>query len=228
MGYIHNPRVTVLSWPTGVEPRTRTLHRTGKSSAHVSPINRATQTQELVGGVWTGKAQFPPLDDEQQRVMRVFIPKLRGTSGFFDFCAESTVAEIPAQPAGQNLDIVADGPRLAVQVSPRFLETHGWDDAPGTLLIGASEHISYDDATGWRRLHVVVEDCFAQPTGLASMKVEPPVRHAVAPDGRLHLDCPNGIFKLASDEEGAITQSPESGEMSISIIEAFSPRVIIE
>lgn len=228
MGYVHNPRVQVLPWPTEVEPRTRTLHRTGKSNAHVSPLNRATQTQELVGGVWMCRAEFPPLNAAEQRWMRVFIAKLRGTAGFFYFPAESTVAPIPVQPPGQGPDIVAEGPRLAVQTSPRILETQGWEEAPGTLLIAKGEHISYDDATGWRRLHLVVENCYAQPGGVASMKVEPPVRHAVTPDGRLHLACPNGIFKLASEEEGAITQTPGSGEMSISMVEAFPPRVIVD
>lgn len=228
MSYVHNPRVNVLPWPTGVEPRTRTLHRTGKSSAHVSPLNRATQTQELVGGVWKCSAEFPPLNDAEQRKMRVFTAKLRGSAGYFYFPAESTVAAIPAQPPGQGPDIVAEGPRLALQSAPRVLESQGWDAAPGRLLIAKGEHISYDDATGWRRLHVVVEDCYAQPGGLASMKVEPPVRHAVVPGGRLHLECPCGIFKLATEEEGAITQSPRSGEMSISMVEAFPPRVVVE
>jgi hypothetical protein len=222
MSYVHNPRVTVLPWPTGVEPRTRTLHRKGKSSAHVSPLNRATQTQELVGGVWEGDIGFPPLDEEQQRKVRVFIARLRGTAGYFYFAAESTVAAIPAQPAGQGPDIVA------AQVYPRVLYTLGWDEAPGTLLIAKGEYISYDDAAGWRRLHRVVADCYAQPGGFAQMSVEPPVRHPIAPGGRLHLDCPNGVFRLASDEEGVITQNPESGDLSISIVEALPPRVVVD
>lgn len=227
MSYLYNPHVVILPWPDSVECRTRVLTRTGKTAAHVSPLDRSTQTQELVGGTWVLSAQFPPLDDEQQRTMRVFIAKLRGISGYFYFPAESTVAPIPPQPTGQGPDIVSEGPRLAEQVSPGQLETMGWDDPPGTLLFSDGEHVSYDDADGWRRLHVVVGDCYAGPGGSASLKVRPPVRNAVAVGSRLHDVCPNAIFRLVSDEEGAITQTAESGEVSISAVEAPPPRILV-
>lgn len=227
MSYVYNPNVRILPWPDMVECRERVLKRTGKTAAHVSPLDRTTQTQELVGGNWELSAQFPPLDEEQQRTMRVFTARLRGQAGYFYFAAESTVAPIPPQPVGQGPDIVSDGPRLAEQVSPGQLETMGWDEPAGALLFSAGEHISYDDANGWRRLHVVVEDCYAEPDGSASLKVRPPVRSPTAVGSRLHVDCPNGIFRLVSDEEGGITQTAESGDMSISAIEAPPPRVVV-
>ena len=227
MGYVYNPEVEILAWPDTVECRTRVLSRPGKTAAHVSPLDRSTQTQELIGGNWELSAQFPPLDDEQQRTMRVFIARLRGRAGYFYFPAESTVAPVPEQPLGQGPEIVNTGPRLAAQVSPGQLETIGWDEPAGTLLISAGEYISYDDAEGWRRLHVVVHDCYARSDGLASLAVRPPVRSAIAVGGRLHVDCPNGIFRLVSDEEGGITRTAESGEFSISAVEAPPPRVIV-
>jgi hypothetical protein len=228
MSYNYNPAVTILPWPEDVEPSERVLHRTGKTSVLVSPLTRATQTQELVGGTWVLSLKFPPLDEEQQRSLRVFFARLKGMSGYFYVAAESTVAMIPEQPDDQGPDLVSDEPRLSVQLTPGQLETEGWDEPAGTLLFSAGEYVSYDDANGWRRLHVVVRDCYAQDGGLATLEVQPPVRASVTPGARLHIACPNGIFRLPSDDEGVITQTAESGEVSISAVEAFPPRVMVD
>lgn len=228
MSYDYNPAVTILPWPEDVEPNERVLSRTGKTSVLTSPLTRATQTQELVGGTWVLNLKFPPLDEEQQRALRVFLARLRGRSGYFYYPAESTVALIPPQPADQGPDLVSDEPRLAVQVAPGQLETEGWDDPAGALLFSAGEYVSYDDASGWRRLHVVVQDCYARDGGVATLKVQPPVRSSVVSGARLHIACPNGVFRLASDEEGRITKTAESGEVTISAIEAPPPRVMVD
>lgn len=220
------PTPLILPWPASVEPRERTLHLTGKTTRHVSPLTRTTQTQELPGGRWILSATFPPLDTDQQRTMRVFLARLKGVQGYFYFPADATALPLPSQPAGAGPEMVTVGPRLAVQTGALTLRTRGW--GAGELVFSAGEYVSVDDAAGWRRLHLVTADAWSDNAGEAALQVEPPVRYETVENARLHYECPSAVFRLASDEEGAISQTADGfASLSIQAVEAPRPRSLI-
>lgn len=59
----------------------------------------------------------------------------------------------------------------------------------------------------------------------AALPVEPPVRYATKENARLHYEAPCTVFRLMSDEEGAIVQTADGfASLSIQAVEAPPPR----
>jgi hypothetical protein len=229
MGYVYNPVWTVFPWPSELVPNSRKLrYAYAGGKRFVSPITGTTQTQTLPGGRWLLEASFSLLDEAQTRIARLFLTKLRGSAGLFYFPADSTIYPPVAQPESSPTP-VSSGPRLATQNLAGKLRTRGWDAAPGELLLSAGEYVSYDDDLyGWRRLHVVVQNAYAASGGLCDLVVEPPVRPGLVVDAPLHVECPSGIFRLASDIEGALTETPDGAQLSIAAVQAARPYINVE
>jgi hypothetical protein len=74
-----------ISIPTGINPSSYTLGYMTNTRVNTSPFTFSTQRIESYGQAWTLKMDFPPLTEEQARLMASFMAKLKGAYGSFYF-----------------------------------------------------------------------------------------------------------------------------------------------
>lgn len=252
MGFLFDPALDILQWPAVIVPTQVTLHLEGNTTMFTSPFSKGVQTQELPGARFTVSASFPPLTRDQVRVVRAFLAKLRGGARKFYFPAEWPSYGIPASGAAE-----ASGPYALTIDSMRFRidRTNITIDSTtfatgrpivtctggsgstitaisyegiGTIALRAGQHVSYDDAAGWRHLHLVTDDAVIGAGYAISIPVEPPLRTPPANGAPLHIYAPSGIFMLTADTEGQIVfNSDRVGQVSINAAEAFAPRITV-
>lgn len=234
MGFSYNPQLPILSWPHDIQPNSRTLTLVTNTSRLTSPLSRTTQTQELPGARWTLRASFPSLDERQVKTLRAFIAKLKGSSGLFYFKATSDDTELVPQPTLEygaivmGPDVVKFGHRTRETFQGEELLSMGWEEAEGELVLEAGDYVSYDDFTGFRRLHVVTQDVYCEADGEATIPVEPPVRVQLPTNARLHIDRASGVFRLLDDEQCSVTVSADGTAMvTLEALEAVSPQVFV-
>lgn len=232
MSYSADPDVPVLKWPAALRISSHQLHLQSLTARFVSPLSRSVQTQELPGARFRLSFSLPPMRAEQSLALRAFLAKLRGGSGRFYFRAEVTAAEIPSAGAPEigptaplTVDtslLTADRSTITIDAttipSPYPATATGNTANPsrivgttaqqvGTVMLQAGKHISFDGPSGWRRLHLLVEDAVVQTGGVVNFTVEPPLREFPAAGAPLHLANPTGIFQLVDDDQGLLTRS---------------------
>lgn len=229
MSYASDTPVSVLKWPQELAPNAQTLHLQSNTTRFVSPFTRGMQTQEMPGGRFRLSFGLPPMRDTATRMARAFLAKLRGGAGRFYFRAEVTAAEIPDTGAAELVSfaaltvdstaLTADGTRCtadATLIPVQFpAAATGATTAAGELIVStaaptgavlvqAGRHISYDGPSGWRRLHLVVDDAVVRRDGTVRIAVEPPIKELPAAAAPLHLTNPSGVFALVDDDQGAL------------------------
>jgi len=74
-----------LTLPAGIYPSSYTLGYMTNTRVNTSPFTFSTQKLESYGQAWTLKLDFPPLDENQARLMASFMAKLKGSYGSFYF-----------------------------------------------------------------------------------------------------------------------------------------------
>lgn len=234
----------VLPWPAQIRPAEITAHLQFNTTAFTSPYTRTVQTIELPGALFQLDAAFPPIDGTQLGDFRAFIARLRGGAGRFYFPAHCCTYSPPAQYQPERVTIIpltadrttitADTTQItadATQVQYESVFTvSSCPDAVtivGTLWLNSNErpvapggYISWDDATGWRHLHLIVAVDAAPYTLGVHLTVEPPMRALPTPATPMHVHAPSGIYRLVDDGQGAIRQAAGKGTFSISAVEA--------
>jgi hypothetical protein len=128
-------------------------------------------------------------------------------------------------------DITSDA--TTVVLEPVFTPDGGGTDRTrivGTLWLNSGErplrvggHISFDDARGWRHLHVLTGIETDATTGRTTLHVEPPLRAQPTAGTAIHVVNPSGIFQLSSDDMGSMTQRPGRVEQLAAVdgVQAF-------
>ncbi len=244
----------IQPWPATLKPSDMTLQLQFHTTSFASPFTRTMQTQELPGALFRLTASFPPMMLERVAPARAWMAKLRGSAGRFYWPANGTNFTIPSAYAAETVhyipldassvgvtadrtDITIDATQIgyAPVFTPDGLSTDR-TRLTGTLWLQSNQfplkegsYISFDDAQGWRHLHIIVGIEFDEDTGKSTVVVEPPMRSMPTPMTAIHVLNPSGVFKLNDDEQGAMRLSPGIiGSMgTIDAMQAFPLRVVV-
>lgn len=243
----------VLPWPAVLRPTDMTLQLQFHTSSFTSPFTRTSQTQELPGAIFRLAASFPISFGDKTDITRSWFAKLRGAAGRFYWPANGTDFNIPTAYAAETvhfvgldvstthvtadrIDITIDSTQIAYApvFTPDGLSTDR-TRITGTLWLNSNQrplkegaYVSFDDAQGWRHLHIVVALEHDASTGATAIVVEPPMRSMPTASTAIHVVNPSGVFRLNDDEQGAIRLSPGLvGSLgSIEATQAFPIRVV--
>lgn len=253
-GYTNDGDVVIHPWPRVLRPNGQQLDVQSHSARFEAPFSRATQTQELPGGRFTLSVSLPPMKEPAQRVWRAFRGKLRGSAGYFYFRAELVDAELPvlgaAEPAAAAVPLTADSTLLdadSTRITADATEVPGvWpatctgddsdptmifatSDAPtGWVVLEAGRHVSFDGPSGWRRLHLLLEDAVVLPGGTVAFEVTPPLKEYPLYGAPLHLINPSGVFQLVDDNQGGLAVTlGRVAETAVDAVEANPPRFTV-
>ena len=241
--------VPVHQWPAQVKPAEVSIHLRFNTSSFTSPYTRTTQTTELPGALHEAEANFPALRSDQVPVVRGFVATLRGQAGRFHFPVYPCRYAPPAMYAAEritllpltadNTHITADSTQITadathVAMEPLFTVSACPDSSTitGTLWLNSrraplqvGSWISWDDATGWRQLHIVTELQHNATTGAATLTVEPPMRERPTPSTPMHVYAPSAIFRLVDDGQGALRRAGRLSSFTLALQQAHPLQV---
>lgn len=244
--------VALHQWPRTLKPTEVTLHLGYNTSTFTSPFTRTTQTVSLPGAMHELAFNMPALKQDQQRDARAFVATLRGQAGRFIFPVYGTCRYAP--PAMYSAERVTVIPLTAdittitadttlvtadathTQYETTFTATSCPDSVTiiGTLWLNSNRAplqvggwISWDDATGWRHLHIITDMAHDVESGDCTLTVEPPMRALPTPATPMHVHSPSGVFRLTGDGEGALRQAGPFASATINAIQAFPLQVTV-
>lgn len=241
--------VPLHRWPRTIKPSEITLHLRFNTSSFSSPFTRTTQTTELPGALHQVEAGFPSVKKTQVGELRAFFATLRGSAGRFIFPAYACRYEPPAMYAAERVTLIpltaddthitadttlvtADATRITYEAqfgvsscpnSVTIIGTLWLNSRRAPLAVGS--YLSWDDATGWRHLHVVTALEHDATTGAATMTVEPPMRAQPTPSTPMHVHAPSGVFMLTDDGQGALRLAATLASFNLSAVQAFPLQV---
>ena len=239
---------TIIPFPAALCISQMTVHLQAHTSRFESPFRRGVQTQELPGGRFMLSASLAPTND-LTRTLRAFIAKLRGGAGRFYWPVEVGARFIPAAGAADITlsPLTVDNDRITVNRTDYRADATTWyattralallggtsrtirastNQPVGAVAVEAGRHLSFDTADGWRQLCVVTDDAIAGADQSVTINVEPPLRTQPAAGAPLHLLSPSGVFQLADDDQGQISQVPGYAQgATIEAFEAFPLRL---
>jgi len=239
--------VAIHQWPNTIKPAEVTLHLRYNTSTFTSPFTRTSQTTELPGALFELAATVPSLSPDAVRAARAFVATLRGMAGRFVFPAYACRYAPPAMSQPERVTIIgltADTDTITadttlhttdattVTYETQYTVTACPDSTTitGTLWLNSNRaplqvggYISWDDATGWRHLHIVT--AMATADGVTTLTVEPPMRAQPTDDTPMHVHAPSGVMMLTSDGEGALRQAGANWVMTVSAVQAFPLQV---
>jgi hypothetical protein len=240
---------TLHHWPRQIKPAEITLHLRSNTSSFSSPFTRTVQTTALPGALHEAEAGFAPMPPERLRGLRSFLALLDGGAGRFVFPVYPCRYAPPAsgQPERSTLvpltaddtHITADDTHITADSTRVVYETQfGVSTCPdpttinGTLWLNSrraplevDSYISWDDADGWRHLHIVVGLEHNPATGAATLSVRPPMRALPTPATPMHVHAPSGVFRLVDDGQGALRQAGRLQSFSLAMVQAFPLKV---
>jgi len=232
--------------PAWLKPSDIALNISANTSAFSSPFTRSAQTVELPGAMHMLEAGFPPIyDAERVNELRAFSARLRGQAGRFLFPAYACryappLAGLPERVTmlpltADNTYITADNNVISadatqVQMETTFTVSSCPDSVTivGVLWFNSQRHpmrvggyIAWDDATGWRHLHTIVDIALDGETSVAALTVEPPMRSRPGPATPMHVHAPAGIFQLTDAAAANLRQSGRAVSFSLSAVQSF-------
>ncbi|WP_150538845.1 peptide-methionine (S)-S-oxide reductase [Actinobacillus vicugnae] len=241
----------IIKFPENIRPKSASFFLKAHTTTFTNPFSNTIQTQEMPGAVWTFKADFY-LNEEQKRIFRAFIAKLRGSAGRFYYPAEYCPRFIPSfgEPElpslidssvtadeddwySADLDITADNEhkyrvsplRTLSVVNPATLKVES-NKSFGELVLKAGQYISFDLTNGYRYLGIVTDDCFSLSDNTVQISIEPPLRDTPIDNAPIHTARPSAVFMLSDDEQGRISDLLyRKGEVSIEAIQARPLRI---
>jgi hypothetical protein len=238
-------------WPNQIKPSEIRLHITARSGVFTSPYTGTTQTVSWPGALIMLDASFPPVrSGAVLSEFRAFVARLRGRAGRFIFPVYSCryAPPAPLQPervtllnlTADNTYITADSTLVRADATRIRMESvFTVSTAPnsttltGTLWfnsrmypVGVGSWISWDDASGWRHCHMVVDMDHNATTGAATLTLEPPMRSLPGPATPVHVHAPGAVFMLSDDGQGAISQAGQLSSFSISGVQSFPVEVV--
>ena len=206
--------MTILTWPSDVAPeRSAEFWLRTNTQQHVSPLNRDTQTLELVGAMWMSEIVLPPLDESEWRSLSAFIAQLAGPAGRFYYG--------PPYPARTARGLATGTPLVAGgSQTGRSLATDGW--TPSITVLRKGDYIAFDTASGGRELKILTADATADGSGAATLAFAPPIRSSPLDNAAIIVSAPTCVVRLAVDDQGRMTyEEARHAGCSLSIVEAF-------
>jgi hypothetical protein len=106
------------------------------------------------------------------------------------------------------------------------LATYNWDVnranfETGHLLMG--DYIAWDTPTGWRELHMIVQDPLLDDYGFSWLHISPPIRESPADGATVIVTNPTCVMMLENDEQIVWEETP-GGFYSVrfSAVEVFA------
>jgi len=240
--------VPIYRWPSDLKPSEITLHLGFNTSTFTSPFTRTTQTLELPGALHELSFSLPVLNAAKQNTARAFLAQLRGQAGRFIFPAYGCRYSPPAMYASERTTVIpltVDSTQITadstmhtadeteITYESMFTVTSCPDSVTivGTLWLNSGKaplqiggYISWDDATGWRHLHVITEMVVS---GSCTLTVEPPMRELPTPSTPMHIHSPSGVFRLTSDGEGALRNVGKFSSTTVNAQQAFPIQVTV-
>jgi hypothetical protein len=175
-----------------------------------SPLNRASQTLELPGAIWSAELSFRGLLLADQRLLAAFLVQLRGAAGRF-YLADPTLPQSQGSMLGNPVVDLAGGN------SKVLLGSAGWTpSAQGVLKAGDMIGFVNDE------LKMVVTDVNADATGRAVIAVEPPFRAIPTDATSIITNAPTCIMRLSDDNQTRWqTRPPLRSDFSLKCVEAI-------
>jgi hypothetical protein len=236
--------------PSWLKPAEVSLVLQANTSVFTSPFTRTTQTVDMPGALWLFEASFPPLTDSgKTHELRAVVARSRGRAGRWLVPAYSCryAPPLAGQPERTTwLDLTADNTYITVDAGTitadatrvRMESVFTVSNCPdavtivGSLWFNSQRHpvsvgsyIAWDDATGWRHLHMIVDMLHNISTGAATLTVEPPMRALPTPATPMHVHAPAGLFQLVDDAAAAIRQAGRMVSFTFSGVQSFPVEV---
>lgn len=207
--------MTILAFPSIRGARTAEWYLQALTQSQDSPFDGSTQTIAMPGARWAGTVSFT-LQLADFKMLQAFLAKLGGRAGRFSFTPPQAIRTLPALVSAVQVDGAAQtGASLAVKNLPH-----------ATLVFNAGDWISWPDAASRPMLHMVTADVTSDGSGLASLPIAPPIRHAGADGATVEVAAPTGVFMLTGDDQGKMLHSadaPRRATVSFDLIEALVP-----
>jgi hypothetical protein len=233
--------MTTLTFPAGLIPNQVTWHLEPNTAAFVSPLSRSVQTLELPGARWVCSMTLPTMQPSAWRTWTAFLAKMRGQAGrvyygppqYRGITAPTWTAD-PSALTADSTTVTADSTALVNQESATgfgspvvdgadqsgaYLRTSGW--TRDVQVMAAGDYLSYDTTRG-RSLHMVVDDVRSDAAGVATLRIEPPIRTAPADGASIETDSPTCIMALKDGMTGAPTWTPYlRAAVNVELVEVF-------
>jgi hypothetical protein len=171
-----------ISIPTGINPSSYTLGYMTNTRVNTSPFTFSTQRIESYGQAWTLKMDFPPLTEEQARLMASFMAKLKGAYGSFYFSPKN-----PWKGTGSGaptLVSIDNDLRTTITISPSNTSF------PEGSLVQIGEQL------------VQIQTSVPAKSGnVANVSVFPRLRSAIPAGKAIIYTNPKGKFALTANEQ---------------------------
>jgi len=201
----------VLTFPTIRRPSEAAEKLIGLTQTHESPFDGTMQTLEMPGARWEFTVTWQTLSPDDRRELSAFLARLRGRAGRFTYGPIWS----PRRATGGGVPVINGAGQ-----SGEVLSTIGW--TANAQAMRAGDWLSYVDLGGRQRLHQVVADASANPSGIAALTISPPIRRAGSNGAAVEIAAPVGAFMLPQDEAPGLNIRPPSfGQVTITMREAL-------
>lgn len=177
-----------------------------------SPFTFAGQAHEYAGKMWQADVTLPPMKRSDAEQWVAWLVSLKGQLG--TFYLGDPLAELPMGSARDADTILVDG---AVSSG----NTIDIDSAPTsqTDYLKAGDFLQIGSGTS-RQLFKVLTDTDTDGTGSATVDVWPNVRTSIADNAAVTVESPQGVFRLASNEQSWSVNNAAIYGISFSAMEA--------
>ena len=178
-----------------------------------SPFTFAGQAHEYAGKMWQADVTLPPMKRSDAEQWVAWLVSLKGQFG--TFYLGDPLAELPMGSARDADTILVDG---AVSSG----NTIDIDGAPAgqTDYLKAGDFLQIGSDTS-RQLFKVLTDTDTDGTGSATVDVWPNVRTSIADNAAVTVESPQGVFRLASNEQSWSVNNAAIYGISFSAMEAI-------
>lgn len=218
------------------------FHLMAKNLQSTSPFSGRRGVSPIVQ-IWTVKLTLTPQESDVWMAQEAFFAELAGAYGFL------RISDITRRLPQHDMEIVAtreafsdttyfsDGTGFEAGLLPPFLFTV--DTAArgetsvlvGGLTASQSRQLRRGDHVEFRRggvadetpsLHILLRDASSNASGETLIEFRPSLRKGLAAGDQVVLRDPQGVFRLASDEQGMMERTPPLfGELGFELIEAL-------
>lgn len=205
-----------ISYPLSLPAHTRMaqvdLRATNAVAYSRSPFTFAGQAHVYPGKMWELDVTLPPMKRTDAEKWIAWLVSLKGQQG--TFYMGDQLAQFPMGSARDSDTILINGATSSG-------DTLAIDDAPasqtGYLKAGDYLHVG----TGFaRQLFKVLADVNTDGTGAATVDVWPNVRTSIANNAAVTVQAPQGVFRLATNEQAWSVNNLAVFGLSFSAMEA--------
>lgn len=191
-----------ISIPSGIYPSSYTLGYMTNTRVNTSPFTFSTQKLESYGQCWTLKMDFPPLTEDQARLMASFMAKLKGSYGSFYFTPKN--AWKGSGTGTPTLVSIDNDLRTTITISPSNTSF------PEGSLVQIGE-----------QLVQIQTSVPAQSGNVANVSVFPRLRSAIPAGTAITYTNPKGKFALTANEQQWTIDRSRHYSFSVEAIEAL-------